>query len=43
MLASEQGEELLEKLRGDYDLILIDAPPLLTVAYTSSSSATSTG
>ncbi len=35
MLASEQGEGLLEKLRADYDLILIDAPPLLTVAYTS--------
>ncbi len=35
MLASEQGEGLLEKLRADYDLVLIDAPPLLTVAYTS--------
>ena len=35
MLASDQGEGLLEKLRGDYDLVLIDAPPLLTVAYTS--------
>ena len=27
MLASDQGENLLEKLRGDYDLVLIDAPP----------------
>ncbi len=35
MLGSEQGEGLLEKLRADYDLVLIDAPPLLTVAYTS--------
>lgn len=32
LLASSHMETLLDKLRGDYDFVLVDAPPLLPVA-----------